>query len=62
MHSRLIPYLNFKDNTRQAMEFYQVVFGGRLSMTTFAEFNASDDPGEANKIMHSMLNPIAGSS
>jgi PhnB protein len=55
MQSRLVPYLNFRDNTRQAMEFYQTVFGGRLSMTTFAEFNASDDPAEANKIMHSML-------
>lgn len=55
MQSRLIPYLNFRDNTRQAMQFYQTVFGGRLSMTTFAEFNASDDSAEANKIMHSML-------
>ncbi|WP_299426329.1 VOC family protein [uncultured Meiothermus sp.] len=55
MYSRLNPYLNFRDNTRQAMEFYQTVFGGKLSLNTFAEFNASDDPGEANKIMHSML-------
>jgi PhnB protein len=55
MQSRLIPYLNFRDETRQAMLFYQTVFGGRLSMTTFAEFNASDDPAEADKIMHSML-------
>jgi PhnB protein len=55
MQSRLIPYLNLRDNTRQAMQFYQTVFGGRLSMTTFAEFNASDDSAEANKIMHSML-------
>jgi PhnB protein len=37
------------------MQFYQTVFGGRLSMTTFVEFNASDDPAEADKIMHSML-------
>jgi PhnB protein len=37
------------------MEFYQSVFGGRLAMTTFKEFHASQDPGDDNKIMHAML-------
>jgi PhnB protein len=37
------------------MEFYQGVFGGKLNMSTFAEFHASEDPVEANKIMHSTL-------
>lgn len=55
MKSQLNPYLNFKDNARQAMEFYQSVFGGELTMNTFAEFQASEDPSEADKIMHSML-------
>jgi PhnB protein len=35
MPSRLNPYLNFKDNARQAMEFYQTIFGGKLEMQTF---------------------------
>ncbi len=55
MQSRLNPYLAFKDNARQAMEFYKSVFGGKLTATTFKEFNASQDPSEDNKIMHSML-------
>src|SRR5205807_9580650 len=55
MQTRLNPYLGFKDNTREAMEFYQTVFGGKLVMSTFKEFNASQDPSEDNKIMHSML-------
>lgn len=55
MQSRLNPYLSFRDNARQAMEFYKSVFGGTLVMNTFEEFHASEDPGEANKIMHSML-------
>ncbi len=55
MPTRLNPYLAFKDNARQAMEFYQSVFGGNLQMNTFKEFNASQDPSEDNKIMHSML-------
>lgn len=55
MPTRLEPYLNFKDNARQAMEFYHSVFGGKLTMSTFEEFHASDDPSEANKIMHAEL-------
>ena len=55
MKSQLNPYLSFKDNTRQAMEFYQTVFGGKLTMSTFKEFNASQDPSEDNKIMHALL-------
>ena len=55
MTVRLNPYLNFRDNARQAMEFYQSVFGGQLTVSTFAEFHASEDPSEQNKVMHSML-------
>jgi PhnB protein len=31
----LDPYLNFRDNTREAMEFYDDVFGGTLDMRPF---------------------------
>jgi len=55
MQSKLNPYLSFKDNARQAMEFYQSVFGGKLTMNTFKEFHASEDPLEGDKIMHAML-------
>ena len=51
----LNPYLNFKDNAREAMEFYRSVFGGKLDMTTFKELGGSDDPSEADKIMHAVL-------
>jgi PhnB protein len=36
------------------MEFYQSVFGGNLTMSTFGEFGAQDAP-EADKIMHAQL-------
>jgi PhnB protein len=55
MASRLNPYLSFRDNAREAMQFYQGVFGGKLDMTTFKEFDVSADPAEADKIMHGML-------
>ena len=55
MTTRLNPYLGFRDNAREAMEFYQTVLGGDLTVTTFAEFNASEDPAEQNKVMHAQL-------
>jgi PhnB protein len=55
MPTALNPYLNFKDNAREAMEFYKTVFGGKLTLSTFKEFHASQDPAEDNKVMHSVL-------
>ncbi|AWB88464.1 VOC family protein [Salinibacterium hongtaonis] len=53
--STLNPYLGFRDSAREAMIFYQSVFGGELKFNTFGEFQASQDPAEADKIMHSQL-------
>jgi PhnB protein len=55
MSVQLNPYLSFKDNARQAMEFYQTVFSGTLSVDTFGQFHASEDPAEAEKVMHAQL-------
>lgn len=51
----LNPYLNFRDSTREAMEFYHGVFGGKLDVSTFKEFGASHDPSDDDKIMHAQL-------
>jgi PhnB protein len=55
MGIRLNPYLNFRDNAREAMEFYRDVFGGKLQLSTFKEYEASSDPSENDKIMHAVL-------
>ena len=55
MTARLTPYLGFRDNARQAMEFYASVFGGEATFSTFGELPMSDDPTEQDKIMHSQL-------
>ena len=59
MASRLNPYISFPGNARQAMEFYESVFGGTLTMNTFGEFGMQDAP-EANNIMHGMLETDSG--
>jgi PhnB protein len=55
MTVRLNPYLSFRDNAREAMTFYHSVFGGELALSTFADFHATADPAEQDKIMHSQL-------
>jgi PhnB protein len=55
MSTRLNPYLGFRDNAKAAMEFYQSIFGGELTLSTFGEFHASEDPAEQDKIMHGIL-------
>ena len=55
MSTKLNPYISFRDNAKQAMEFYQSVFGGELTLSTFGENQASEDPAEQDKIMHGML-------
>jgi len=59
MSSQLNPYLNFNGNARQALEFYAGVFGGNLSLNTFAQYGAADSP-DADRIMHGMLETDAG--
>ncbi len=60
MTTRLNPYLGFRDTAREAMEFYHSVFGGELTLSTFGDFQASEDPAEQDKIMHGMLESESG--
>ncbi|AJT62366.1 VOC family protein [Streptomyces chattanoogensis] len=59
MALRLNPYLSFDGNARQAMEFYEEVFGGTLALNTFGEFGQKDTP-LADKIMHGQLETPSG--
>lgn len=54
MSYQLSPYLALDGTTRQAMEFYQSVLGGELTVTTFAEAGAGDFPG-SDRVMHASL-------
>jgi PhnB protein len=56
MSVSLNPYLNFRQGTREAMEFYARVFGGDLTVSTFAENGGMGLPdAEQDKVMHSQL-------
>ncbi|MEU2614725.1 VOC family protein [Micromonospora sp. NPDC007271] len=56
---KLNPYLSFRDTAREAMEYYQRVFGGTLRTSTFGEFG-NPEPGLADLVMHSQLETDRG--
>lgn len=59
-NTTLNPYLSFRENAREVMEFYKSVFGGELIVNTFGEYQASQDPAEQDKVMHSKLTTDGG--
>ena len=59
----LNPYLSFDGNAREAMEFYQSVFGGELTVMTFGDMGASEHEGTpipSDGVMHAQLTTDEG--
>lgn len=50
---QLTPYLFFTDDAREAMTFYQSVFGGVLTISTYGDFGM-EGPG-VDRVMHAQL-------
>ncbi|MFD4459448.1 VOC family protein [Nocardia sp. NPDC058480] len=59
MSSGVNPCIVFNGNARQAMEFYQEVFGGELELGTVADFGSPEAPNAEN-VMHARLDTPAG--
>lgn len=51
----LNPYISFHTDAREALEFYQSVFGGELDISTFAAFDMGQDASENDLVMHGQL-------
>jgi PhnB protein len=59
--SVLNPYLNFRGTAKEALEFYHSVFGGELTVSSFAELGMDDVPeAERGLVMHGQLETPAG--
>ena len=55
MSVEVTPYIFFKGNCREAMEFYKNVLGGELTIQTYSDVNVSVDGNKPDDIMHAML-------
>ncbi len=51
----LDAYLFFDGNCREAMEFYEGIFGGELALQTYGDVPVETDEANKNKIMHARL-------
>jgi PhnB protein len=45
----------FEDNTKEAMEFYHSILGGKLDLQSYGEAGMSNDPDLKTRIIHAML-------
>jgi PhnB protein len=50
----LAPYLSFRSDAEEAMEFYRSILGGEVTSSRYGEFHMGG-PDESDKIMHSQL-------
>jgi PhnB protein len=57
--SRLNPYLSFPGSARQALEFYEQVLGGTLTLNTFGDLGAQHGQN-GDQIMHGLLETDLG--
>ena len=58
MTVKLNSYISFRDNAREAIEFYQSVFGGEVFSDTFRSFASDEMPVaevDLDKTMHAYL-------
>ena len=60
MTSRLNPYIAFRNDAREAMTFYQGVFGGELTISTFADFGGAREGTDPDGVMHAQLETPLG--
>jgi PhnB protein len=55
-----VTHLNLRGNARQALEFYQSVFGGDLVALTYADAHNVQNPAEADQIMWGQVTSPGG--
>jgi PhnB protein len=51
MSVKSVTHLNFRGDAREALEFYQSVFGGHLAVVTYEDAGNVQDPAEADQVM-----------
>jgi PhnB protein len=44
------PHVNFRGQARDVLEFYRSVFGGEISLATYADIDAVEEPAQADHI------------
>ncbi len=54
------PHVNFRGRARAALEFYQSVFGGEVSIATYADTQMVEKPDQADEVAFGRLDAPSG--
>lgn len=50
MSVQTVAHVNFRGQAREALMFYQSVFGGEIALATYSDIHAVADPSQADQI------------
>ena len=54
------PHVNFRGQAREALAFYQSVFGGETSIATYEDIHAVENPGHAHHVAFGRVDAPSG--
>lgn len=60
MSVNVVTHLNFRGDARAALEFYQTVFGGDLTIITYQDMGNVQDPTESNQVVWGQVADSSG--
>ncbi len=55
MSVNAVAHLNFHGQAREALDFYQSVFGGQVAIATYGDFGLPKDLPDANKVVFGQI-------
>lgn len=50
MSVKTTTHVNFRGQAREALEFYRSVFGGEISLATYADIHAIEEAGQSDQV------------
>lgn len=56
----VVPHINLRGQAREALQFYQSVFGGEIAAITYADAHAVRDPQDADRLMWGQVRAADG--
>jgi PhnB protein len=54
------PHVNFRGQAREALAFYQSVFGGKTSIATYEDIHAVENAGQADHVAFGRVDAPSG--
>lgn len=60
MSVSVVPHINLRGQAREALQFYQSVFGGEIAQITYQEAHSVRDPQDADRLMWGQVRAADG--